>query len=106
MSKNDKIIIKPILSEKSNLLSEQFGKYSFIINKDVNKIQLKSVIEEKFKVLVDKIAIINCKGKKKNMSIKSGGNLIRTSGFRADRKKAIVTLKKGEKIDLLSWEAK
>ena len=106
MARNDKIIIKPILSEKSNLLSEQHGKYSFIVEKGVNKIQLKAVFEEKFKVLVDKIAIINCKGKKKNMSIKSGGNLLRTSGFRANKKKAIVTLKKGEKIDLLSWEAK
>ena len=106
MSANNKIIIKPILSEKSNLLSEQFGKYSFIVDKSVNKIQLKAVIEEKFKVLVNKIAIINCKGKKKNMSIKSSGNLLRTSGFRANIKKAIVTLKKGEKIDLLSWEAK
>ena len=106
MSDNDKIIIKPILSEKSNMLSEQFGKYSFIIDKNVNKIQLKSIIEEKFKVGVSKIAIINCKSKKKNMSIKSGGNLLRTSGFRSSRKKAIITLKKGEKIDLLSWEAK
>jgi len=106
MPENDKIIIRPILSEKSNFLSEQFGKYSFVVNKNVNKIQLKAAIEEKFKVLVNKVAIINCKGKKKNMSIKSGGNLLRTSGFRSNTKKAIVTLKKGEKIDLLSWEAK
>ena len=106
MSGSDKIIIKPILSEKSNLLSEQYGKYSFVVDRNVNKIQLKAVIEEKFKVAVDKIAMINSKGKKKNMSIKSSGNLLRTSGFRSDIKKAIVTLKKGEKIDLLSWEAK
>ena len=106
MSSNDKIIIKPILSEKSNLLSEKYGKYSFVVDGSINKIQLKAVVEEKFKVSVCKIAMINSKGKKKNMSIKSNGNLLRTSGFRADVKKAIVTLKKGEKIDLLSWEAK
>lgn len=93
------IIIKPILSEKSNLLGEQ-KKHVFQVDKAANKISIKQAVENRFDVKVKKVAIINMKGKAKNMTIKSSGKTIRTSGKRAGWKKAIVTLKEGT-IDII-----
>ena len=47
---------------------------------------------------------MNFKGKNKNTTIKSNGHVLRTNGNRSSWKKAIVTLKKGDKIDILSGE--
>ena len=98
------IIISPILSEKSNSLSEQFNKYAFKVNVKSNKLEIKRAIEGKFDVEVAKVATMNRMGKEKNMTVKSGGRTIRTQGNRASWKKAIVTLKEGHEIDLLRGE--
>jgi len=47
---------------------------------------------------------MNCMGKEKNMTIRSGGRTIRTQGNRANWKKAIITIKEGQTIDLLRGE--
>jgi len=93
------IIIKPILSEKSNMLGEQ-KKHVFQVARDANKISIKQAIENRFDVKVKKVAIINMKGKTKNMTIKSSGKTMRTEGKRSNWKKAIVTLKEGA-IDII-----
>ena len=98
------IIIRPLLTEKSNLLSEVNNKYVFQVNKNANKIEIKDSIEKRFNVKVKKIATINCKGKTKNMSVKSNGRVIRTSGNRSNWKKAIVTLLGEDKIDLINGD--
>ena len=49
-----------------------------------------------------KVGVMNYKGKKKNTSVRSSGKVLRTSGFRSSWKKAIVTLKEGFSIDLMS----
>ena len=95
----DQVIIKPILSEKSNLLSVN-SKHVFEVEKSAYKLTIKKAIEERFDVQVKKVAIINVKGKRKNMSIKSSGHVLRTSGKRSGLKKAIITLSKGT-IDIL-----
>ena len=95
----DQVIIKPILSEKSNLLSVN-SKHVFEVEKSANKLTIKKAIEERFDVQVKKVAIINVKGKRKNMSIKSSGHVLRSSGKRSGWKKAIITLSKGT-IDIL-----
>ena len=95
----DHVIIKPILSEKSSMLSEN-SKHVFQVAKAANKLTIKKAIEERFNVQVKKVAIINVKGKRKNMSIKSSGHVLRTSGKKANWKKAIVTLSEGT-IDIL-----
>ena len=69
--------------------------------KGVNKIEIKKAIEEKFDVEVKKVATMNRMGKEKNMTVRSGGQTIRTKGSRASWKKAIVTLKEGNSINLL-----
>ena len=105
MSNKSSIILRPILSEKGSMLGEVLNKYVFQVEKKSNKIEIKNAIEEKFKVKVIKIATMNFKGKNKNMTIKSNGHVLRTSGNRTSWKKAIVTLQKGSTIDVLSGDA-
>ena len=84
-------IISPLITEKSTNLSEQ-NKVVFKINKKANKISLKKNIENIFKVNVIKINIIN----KQNRIKTKRGKKVKIQGY----KKAIVTLKKGQNIDL------
>ena len=86
----DKIYF-PLVTEKSTNLSEQ-NKIIFKVPSKANKVNLKKNIEKIFKVNVTKINIINKKSKIKN----ARGRKVRVSGF----KKAIVTIKKGQNIDL------
>ena len=104
MSIKGTIIIKPILTEKINALQETERKYGFRVHPQANKIEIKKAIESRFGVKVEKVATMNVKGKSKQMTIRSGGRVIRTSGKRSDWKKAIVTLKEGEKIDFYQGE--
>jgi|TARA_B110000438_G_C15269469_1_gene417737 large subunit ribosomal protein L23 len=104
MSIKSSIILRPILSEKGTMLSEALNKYVFQVEKQCNKLEIKDVIEEKFKVKVKKVATMNFKGKNKSMTIKSSGHTLRTRGNRSSWKKAIVTLEKGFSINLLGGE--
>jgi len=84
-------ILSPMLTEKSTILSE-LNKVVFKVPAGANKINLKKNIEKIFKVNVTKINIIN----KRNRTKITKGKKIKVSGF----KKAIITLKKGQSIDL------
>ena len=86
----DKILF-PMVTEKSTNLSEQ-NKIVFKVPSKANKKNIKSNIEKIFKVNVTKINMIN----KKNRIKLTRGRKVKVSGF----KKAIVTLKKGQSIDL------
>ena len=86
-------IIKPIITEKATVLSEQ-NKTVFKVHKKANKESIKKNIEKIFKVNVVKVNIVNLKSKIKFKQ----GKLSTKSGY----KKAIVTLKKGQSIDLAS----
>ncbi len=84
-------ILSPVVTEKSTNMSEQ-NKIVFKVNKNFNKKLIKKNIEKIFKVEVTKINIINKKTKIKS----TRGRKVKVPGF----KKAIVTLKKGQNIDL------
>ena len=84
-------IIAPNITEKSTSLSE-FNKVVFKVNKGASKKAIKKSIEKIFKVTVIKINTINLKGKTKLVRNKKA--------FKPGFKKAIVTLKKGQSIDL------
>jgi large subunit ribosomal protein L23 len=84
-------IIAPNVTEKSTSLSE-YNKIVFKVNKNANKKSIKKSIEKIFKVNVIKINTINLKGKSKIVRNKKT--------FKPSYKKAIVTLKKGQSIDL------
>ena len=99
------IIIKPILTEKMAVLEERENKHAFLVCKNANKAEIKKAIEKKFDVKVVKVATINQLGKNKQMTVRSGGRTIRTSGKRSDFKKAIITLDPDSTIDLMRGEA-
>ena len=84
-------ILSPLLTEKSTNLSGE-NKIVFKVRKSANKKNLKNNIEKIFKVNVTKINIIN----KQNRTKFTRGRKVKVSGF----KKAIITLKKGQSIDL------
>ena len=84
-------ILSPLLTEKSTNLSEQ-NKIIFKVPSKANKKNLKTNIEKIFKVNVIKINIIN----KKNRIKSTRGRKVKVPGY----KKAIITLKKGQSIDL------
>jgi len=84
-------IISPLLTEKSTNLS-QYNKIVFKVPSSANKENLKKNIEKIFKVNVIKVNIIN----KQNRTKLTRGRKVKVSGF----KKAIITLKKGQSIDL------
>ena len=84
-------IISPIVTEKSTNISEQ-NKIIFKVPSNANKKNLKNNIEKIFKVNVTKVNIIN----KKNRIKLTRGKKIKIKGY----KKAIITLKKGQNIDL------
>ncbi len=85
-----KIIIKPIISEKSYDAIEK-GKYGFEVHPDAKKSEIRCAVEEIFNVVVTKVNTMSVKGK-----IKRQG---RTSGRTKNWKKAIVTLKEGNRIE-------
>ena len=98
------IIIKPILTEKMAILEERENKYAFLVNLKSNKTEIKKAVELKFDVKVLKVSTIRQLGKNKQMSVRSGGRTIRTSGKRSDFKKAIITLAPGSTIDIMRGE--
>jgi len=85
------IIIKPVVSEKSTELLS-LNKYTFWTTKKANKTEIKRAVEELFKVKVLRVNTINAKGKKKRVR--------QIIGKTPDRKKAIVTLREGDKIEI------
>jgi len=84
-------ILSPLVTEKTTILSEQ-NKIVFKVPTGANKKNLKTNIEKIFKVNVTKINIIN----KQNRTKLTKGKKVKISGY----KKAIITLKKGQSIDL------
>ncbi len=88
---NFQVIKRPLVTEKSNLLKEIHRKYSFEVNLDANKYQVKQAIESVFKVHVTDIKTLRIRGKNRRVG--------KHIGKRSNWKKAIVTLKEGEKIE-------
>ena len=96
-----RILLRPILTEKMAILEERENKHAFLVKIDANKTEIKKAIESKFDVKVIKVSTIRQLGKIKQMTVRSGGRTIRTSGKRSDYKKAIITLDLGSKIDIM-----
>ncbi len=86
------ILVKPLLSEKGTMLTEQQNRYMFQVPQSANKLEIKHAVETIFKVHVEGVNTVHVRGKVKRMRNTYG----RTSSY----KKAIVTLRSGEKIDL------
>ncbi|MCB0652538.1 MAG: 50S ribosomal protein L23 [Saprospiraceae bacterium] len=89
------ILVKPIITEKAEMLSENLTKYSFVVNSDANKIEVKNAVEGMYGVTVEAVNTMVMPAKIKNRMTRSGVLKGRVSGY----KKAIVTLADGEEID-------
>ena len=92
------ILIKPIISEKAMDQSEVLNCYSFVVNKDANKIEIKNAVEEAYGVSVDDVRTMNYPVQRKTKFTKKG----MVTGTKAAYKKAVVKLAEGESIDLYS----
>jgi len=90
------VLISPLITEKMTNLTADKGKYGFLVNPESNKIEIAKAIEKKFNVHVVSVRTINHPGKIKTQFRKSGRFSGRTSKF----KKAIITLKKDETIEI------
>ena len=90
------VLIKPIVTEKSNKLSDAKRTYAFRVNRKANKLEIKKAIEEFYGVTVTEVNTIVVPGKSKSRFTKSGF----ISGIKPAYKKAYVKVAEGESIDL------
>ncbi len=86
------VLVQPLLTEKITSLREKTNTVGFIVHPDANRVQIKQAVEALLKVKVEKVNVMNVRGKVKRLG--------RFSGKRSDWKKAFVTLKKGEKLEM------
>ncbi len=87
-----RLILSPLITEKGTGLQEKHNQYLFRIDPRANKIQVKNAIEKLFEVKVVGVRTSRVRGKTRRIG--------RTTGRRPNRKKAIVTLKEGDTINL------
>jgi large subunit ribosomal protein L23 len=85
------VILRPVISEKSYDLFED-GKYTFLVRPDANKTEIKIAVEQIFNVRVTDVNTINRKGKRKRTKF--------GFGTRKDTKRAIVSLREGDRIEI------
>ena len=97
MNESYEIIQTASLTEKSSALGEKLNKYVFRVSPHANKIQIKNAVERMFQKKVVDVNTCNYSGK----ATRGGYGRAASMGRRSKWKKAIVTLKEGEKIDLV-----
>ena len=92
------IMIKPVVTEKANALTDKLNRYTFKVTPSANKYQIKSLVESLYGVKVVAVNTMNYDGKRKSRYTKSG----MLNGKVAAFKKAVVTLAEGETINFYS----
>lgn len=90
------VLIKPILSEKANKQSEKMNRYSFVVDKKANKLEIKNAVELFYGVQVKEVNTMVMPSKLKARYTKSGFLV----GRKPSKKKAVVTVAEGETIEL------
>lgn len=86
------VLIRPLLTEKITGLQERANRVAFVVKHDVNRIEIRRAVESALNVKVKSVNVMKVMGKKKRQG--------RYLGKRPDWKKAIVTLREGEKLEL------
>jgi len=92
------ILIKPIISEKATNNSELFNRYSFVVNKKANKLEIKNAVERTYGVTIESVKTMNYPVQRNTKYTKSGI----VQAMKGAYKKAIVQLAEGENIDFYS----
>jgi len=88
-----RVILSHVVTEKAERLKAEQSRYTFKVAPTANKIEVRDAVERLFKVHVREVRVMNYMGKMRRMG--------RSSGRRTDWKKAVVTLKQGERIESL-----
>ncbi len=86
------VLVQPLLTEKITGLRERSNTVGFVVHPEANRVQVKQAVESLLKVKVEKVNLMNVRGKMKRLG--------RFAGRRSDWKKAFVTLKEGEKLEM------
>lgn len=86
-----KVLLSPLVSEKSSVLADANRQYTFRVATDASKREIAKAVEKLFEVKVDAVQVVNVKGKQKRFGT--------INGKRSDWKKAYVRLKPGSEID-------
>lgn len=94
--KLSEVLIRPVLSEKVNRLSEKFNRYTFIVNRKANKLEIKKAVEEFYGISVKEVNTLTMPSKVKQRNTKAG----LLTGRKSAKKKAVVTVVEGDTIDL------
>lgn len=89
------ILIKPLITEKSEMLSEKRTQYSFKVARKANKIEIRKAVEAAYNVTVDSVNTIVVPGKSRSRYTRKGLQ----KGMKPAYKKAVVTLSEGEEIN-------
>jgi large subunit ribosomal protein L23 len=92
MRKAHEIIVRPLVTEKSTDQLEKNGAYTFVVARDANKIEIAKAVEELFGVRVRDVRTMRYAGKQRRVG--------RFVGRRSSWKKAIVTLREGDTIEI------
>jgi large subunit ribosomal protein L23 len=92
---NKIILVKPLITEKADSLTESKSQYSFIVDKGANKIEIRKAVEQLYTVSVEGVNTMIIPGKRKSRNTKKGV----LHGRKSSYKKAVVTLATGETID-------
>ncbi|MBI2068243.1 MAG: 50S ribosomal protein L23 [Deltaproteobacteria bacterium] len=95
MKSLEQIIIRPLITEKA-VLGRAFARYYFEVARDASKPAIREAVEKFFKVKVEEVRTIKIPGKKRRYG--------RQLGMKPPSKKAIVTLREGQKIEILEAE--
>lgn len=91
-----RILIKPVITEKAEKQANKSSKYSFVVDRDSNKIEVRKAVEALYNVTVEDVNTHTIPGKRKARNTKTGV----VKGQKSAYKKAVVTLKPGDSIDL------
>ncbi|MBW9256506.1 MAG: 50S ribosomal protein L23 [Candidatus Thiodiazotropha sp. (ex. Lucinisca nassula)] len=86
-----KVLLSPLVSEKSSIVADQNDQYTFRVTQDATKREIAKAVEKLFEVEVERVQVVNVKGKQKRFGA--------VNGKRSDWKKAYVRLKAGSEID-------
>jgi large subunit ribosomal protein L23 len=92
------ILIKPIITEKATSNSELFNRYSFVVNKKANKLEIKNAVEKAYGVTIESVKTMNYPVQRNTKYTKSGI----VQAMKGAYKKAVVQLAEGNNIDFYS----
>lgn len=89
------VIVKPLITEKANGLTENLARYTFVVAKNANKVEIKKAVEQTYGVTVEAVNTMRYAGK-----LKRNRKTWQMDGRTSSYKKAVITVKAGDVIDI------